>query len=222
MKTLIIETATEKGLIVLAKEERPLAYRALEGGALLSKTLASEVDRLLKEHSFCPDSIAVGKGPGSYTGVRVGMALAKTLSFGWGVPLFGFCSLAAFIPDERRCPVLFDARMGGVYLLHQDKVSLVSPDQAHALLAQEEWLASPHPTSIQRRAPFSASWIETAPSPWELARIAHSPETKRDNRPLEPDYSRRLESVKAAEKPTHSGQQEATELIYINPSRQKT
>ena len=40
------------------------------------------------------DAIRVDVGPGSFTGVRVGVAAARALSFGWGVPVAGFASLA--------------------------------------------------------------------------------------------------------------------------------
>jgi tRNA threonylcarbamoyl adenosine modification protein YeaZ len=42
-----------------------------------------------------PDSILVDCGPGSFTGVRVGLAAAHGLAIGWGVPLFGYSSMAA-------------------------------------------------------------------------------------------------------------------------------
>ena len=42
-----------------------------------------------------PDSILVDCGPGSFTGVRVGLAAAHGLAIGWGVPLLGFSSMAA-------------------------------------------------------------------------------------------------------------------------------
>src|SRR4051812_19499168 len=48
-----------------------------------------------------PDSILVDCGPGSFTGVRVGLAAAQGLRIGWGVPLAAFSSLAAIAAAER-------------------------------------------------------------------------------------------------------------------------
>jgi tRNA threonylcarbamoyladenosine biosynthesis protein TsaB len=67
------------------------------------------------------DRIAVGIGPGSFTGLRVGIALAQGLSEGLGIPLIGIASpvaVAAALPSERpgcRC-VLLDARKGEAFL----------------------------------------------------------------------------------------------------------
>jgi len=78
------------------------------------------------------DAIAVGKGPGSYTGMRIGVTIAKTLSWVWNVPVVGVSSLEALalgaynagltaptdpaVPAEQEWIVpLMDARRGQVY-----------------------------------------------------------------------------------------------------------
>jgi len=166
MKTLILETSSEKSCLVLADEGKPVRSIALNGGPELSKRLALEVRNLLP---FQPELIAVGTGPGSYTGIRVGVALAKALSFGWKVPLIGFCSLKAFIPALQSEPyaVVVDARMGGIYALFSDKDSpeLVSPSD---LRFQKIRLFSPHPEIIKKRGIIS---LETSPDPLLLSRL---------------------------------------------------
>lgn len=64
-------------------------------------------------------AVTVGIGPGSYTGLRVGLAAARALATAWDVPLGGACSLAqvawgALAPGETGVAVL-DARRGNVY-----------------------------------------------------------------------------------------------------------
>ena len=59
-----------------------------------------------------PDSILVDCGPGSFTGVRVGLAAAHGLAIGWGVPLAGFSSLALLAAASGEARVAA-ARQGG-------------------------------------------------------------------------------------------------------------
>lgn len=64
------------------------------------------------------DSIAVGIGPGSYTGIRVGAATAKALAYAAMRPLIGICSLYAFVPDsDGPFASIIDAKIGGAYLV---------------------------------------------------------------------------------------------------------
>lgn len=174
---LILETSTEKGCIVLSDKEHPLAFRTLSGGPELSKTVALETEQLVKETFFPkPDFIAVGTGPGSYTGTRVGVSLAKALAFGWNIPLFGFCSLQAFFPtDNIPCTVVFDARMGGFYILDDPlaKPILLPFAEAQDSLPRQSRIASPHPEMIHKRLSLAAACIETNPSPSLLASIGY-------------------------------------------------
>ncbi|MGJ5713367.1 tRNA (adenosine(37)-N6)-threonylcarbamoyltransferase complex dimerization subunit type 1 TsaB [Staphylococcus auricularis] len=83
------------------------------------------------------DDIVVAKGPGSYTGLRIGVTVAKTLAYALNTKLYGVSSLkalAATVENENRLLVpVFDARREavytGVYQYQDGKLVTVMPDQ---------------------------------------------------------------------------------------------
>lgn len=174
MNTLLFETSTEHSLLALLSEEELLAQKELKGGPELSKNLALETQRLLAPFTTRPNRIAVGAGPGSYTGIRVGASLAKALSFGWNVPFFGFCSLKAFAPSlDGPFAILVDAKMGGVYTLQGEKEGrcyrFASPMRLPLLEAQEKLshaahLSSPHPHLLKEKLYLPGCWLESCPN----------------------------------------------------------
>lgn len=150
MKTLYLETSTEKSCIAICDGNKKLSI-PLFGGPTLSKQLALEVSNLLKENNFQPEQIAVGKGPGSFTGIRVGQSLGKALAFAWNIPYIEFCSLKTFLVDGP-CAVLVDARQGGIYLLTlESPVELLSPIEVEKKVENIPLLLSPNPHLIEKR-----------------------------------------------------------------------
>lgn len=77
-------------------------------------------------------AIGVGVGPGSYTGVRIGVATAQALGRAWGVPVSGSSSLLALMGDDlapgQRGVALLDARRGNVYALLARRLPGIYPN----------------------------------------------------------------------------------------------
>lgn len=121
MPILLIETSTERGCVAILEDNTILFHAKLPFGYNNSQSLLPEIQRGLIEtgvnlHSL--DYLAVGVGPGSYTGIRVGAVAAKTLAYACGIPLIGFCSLQGFFPGQDGIfGAIIDARIGGAYLL---------------------------------------------------------------------------------------------------------
>lgn len=124
MRILGLETTSPHCSVALIEGERVVAFvQTLPPSARAENTLET-IDRALKDASWERSSlarIAVGIGPGSFTGVRVGIAIAEGISTGLGIPLIGIGSLkamaaAAPASDPRlRCPVL-DARRNELFV----------------------------------------------------------------------------------------------------------
>lgn len=106
------------------------------------------IESLLKECGIKPkelNRIVVAKGPGSYTGVRIGVTIAKTLAWTLGIELSGVSSLEALAANGRNypgliCP-LFDARRTqvytGLYKFKGEQLTNAEPDQ---ILLLSDWL----------------------------------------------------------------------------------
>lgn len=98
MKNLILETSSNYACAILAAEGFVTSALCLGEGPDLSQNLGIQLRDFLQGSQI--NSISIGIGPGSYTGVRVGAAMAQSLAYGWNVPLFSFCSLLSFVPEE--------------------------------------------------------------------------------------------------------------------------
>ena len=90
---LVIETATPACSVALVDGETLIDERHEIVGRGHAEKLVPMIEALL--HGRRPDGIWVDCGPGSFTGVRVGLAAAQGLRIGWGVPLAGYSSMAA-------------------------------------------------------------------------------------------------------------------------------
>lgn len=121
-RSLIIETSGKVGQVALADEEEILATAQLPEARRHARDLALRTKELLEQLQWQArdlTSVIVNLGPGSFTGLRVGLASAKTLAYAVGCPLLGipaFQSVAVRIPpnDQILC-IIADALQGSIY-----------------------------------------------------------------------------------------------------------
>ena len=92
MLTLVIETATAACSVALIDGARVLANRHEVVGRGHAERLIAMIAEL--PEGGRAQQILVDCGPGSFTGIRVGIAAARGLALGWGVPVSGYSSLA--------------------------------------------------------------------------------------------------------------------------------
>jgi len=118
---LILETSTERSMLAAFNDAACLFREDLPYGIQNSHLLLPELQNKLQEHVLKAKNlefIAVGVGPGSYTGIRVGATIGKTLAFTLEIPLIGICTLETFVPEnDGAFAAVIDANIGGVYLL---------------------------------------------------------------------------------------------------------
>ncbi len=95
---LNIETATEVCSAAIAENGSTIAIREDNRGRSHSTTLAVFINELMKEVDISAnelDAVSVSKGPGSYTGLRIGVSTAKGICYAAGKPLIGIPTLQA-------------------------------------------------------------------------------------------------------------------------------
>lgn len=122
MPILAIETATLVSSVALATADTLLAEITLQTKKTHSELLMPHIDKILMMAEVSKadiKAVAVSVGPGSFTGLRIGLATAKTLAYALKVPLVGVPTLAAlaygcFVPGVMLAPML-DAQKGNVY-----------------------------------------------------------------------------------------------------------
>lgn len=94
---LLIETATDSCSVALAKNSEIISEKFINEPKAHASVIGGYVTDILAENSIAMadcSAVAVSKGPGSYTGLRVGVSIAKGLCYGAGKPLISVCTLA--------------------------------------------------------------------------------------------------------------------------------
>jgi tRNA threonylcarbamoyladenosine biosynthesis protein TsaB len=102
---LNIETATTLCSVALAYDGRVVAQREVREEKAHAAQLTSFIEELLRDHALKIsnlDAIAVGKGPGSYTGLRIGVSVAKGLCYGAKLPLIAVGTLEVIFRQVMR------------------------------------------------------------------------------------------------------------------------
>ena len=131
VRTIAIETSSSVGSVACVAHGRIVCERAFTEGLAHGRDLVVELERCLGDAEWQRSDIelvAVSVGPGSYTGLRVGAAAAKTLAYALGVPVMPVCSLDVVAENGPRsadyAAVVVDARRGQVYAAFYVNVGL--------------------------------------------------------------------------------------------------
>ena len=119
MQILGIETSTRAASVAVISDEKILAETVTESPQSFSETLMPLVEDVIKSSGAFGkiDAVAVSIGPGSFTGLRIGLATAKALSYAWRTKIIGVPTLSVFaqnFPFAKVLP-LVDAQKNRAY-----------------------------------------------------------------------------------------------------------
>jgi tRNA threonylcarbamoyladenosine biosynthesis protein TsaB len=177
-RLLILETSGRVGQVAVAEGDALRAVRRLDEARRHARDLAPAVRDLLAGQGWRPrdvNAVIVSTGPGSYTGLRVGVMSAKAFAYATGCALLAvetFAAIAAQAPPEaERLDVLADAQQGKVYVQGFARAAPATPLRIEPFadwLARREpssWATGPGLRGHEQRLPPDARVIE--PRLWD-------------------------------------------------------
>lgn len=148
MNTLAIDTSNKIMGVAILKNKQIIGEMITNLDKNQTSRIMPAIDNLMREVNIRPkelDQIVVAKGPGSYTGVRIGLTTAKTMAWSLNIPVIGVSSLEVLAYQGRLshsyiCP-FFDARRDniytGLYKWEDNKLIMVDPEEN---ISMKEWL----------------------------------------------------------------------------------
>lgn len=140
MKVLAFDTSSKALSLAILEDKQALAETTINIKKNHSITLMPAIDFLMASLDWTPkdlDRIVVAEGPGSYTGLRIAVATAKTLAHTLNIELVGMSSLLALVPRQQEGLVvpIMDARRNNVYAGFYENAKPVMPE-AHLSFAE--------------------------------------------------------------------------------------
>ena len=205
MRILGLDSATLTAGIAIVDSERGVLAEGRHDQSNRTADLLVSIDAVCKRAGIAPmelDAVAIGAGPGSFTGLRIGMATAKGVAFAASKPLWAVSSLAALARDgathlanEQLFPYLdgvvvavLDARrnevFAGCYEVSGATIRALGEERVFAPRELGAWVTSLAGDRLvsfvgdalavfpEDLAPFAAGWFATTPSGIAVAELA--------------------------------------------------
>lgn len=198
---LCIETGTDICSVGLSRDGELISLRESDEGRDHARNVAIFVDELLRENDIAAEelsAVAVGMGPGSYTGLRIGVSFAKGLCYGLQIPLVAVGSLDSMVQVAREdheagiidvdnwndavlCPMV-DARRMEVYTqmfdiqgqpLNEVKAEIVTEESFKEWRGERQLVIFGNGAAKCREVLNDATYINVTPSARGLAALAH-------------------------------------------------
>ncbi len=195
MRILAIETVGTTGSVAALDDERVLAEHPLDPRRRSGQTLAPGIATLLEHVGWRAgdvELVAVASGPGSFTGLRIGVATAKAFAYASGCPIVGvhtLSAIAARVPhDVPQFAVVLDAGRGELFvadfrrlsaerLVGSETTCIVGRTQWLAGLASGQVVTGPGLSKLLGQLPPGARVVDEAlwaPTAASVGRIGHA------------------------------------------------
>lgn len=136
---LSLDSSAVTASVVLTDGDRVIKSEFVNSGLTHSETLLPMVKRVMGDNEFSSlDAVAITAGPGSFTGVRIGVATVKGIAFAGNIPCYGVSTLEAiaynFVDENCVVCAVMDARRmqfyNAIFKVENGIVSRITPDRA--------------------------------------------------------------------------------------------
>ena len=145
MITIMLDSSNTSMSVGLMDEKHIIASTSYEAWQRQSEVMIPELDKLLNDNGFTKDDIKdviVAIGPGSYTGVRIAITIAKTMAVALNIPIYAVSSLHILKDGDNPSICLINARSKRSYIgvYHKDKClladTIMTNDEVNAYIKE--------------------------------------------------------------------------------------
>lgn len=132
MITILLDSSNTKLTVGIADGKSVIDFVSYEAWQQQSEFMVDELDKILKKHNFNRKDIKdiiVAIGPGSYTGVRIAITIAKVMALALSIPVFEVSSLRVLKDYDKESICLINARSGRSYFGVYKGKEIIEEDQ---------------------------------------------------------------------------------------------
>ncbi len=150
MYQLLLDSANKLLVVALAKDNKVVDEIIYEAWQRQSEMMVVEIDNIMKRNSILKEdlnAVVVGIGPGSYTGIRIALTIAKTICYSLGIPMYRVSSLSLFKDEKEPTICVLNARSGRSYIGVYQKDNVLLEDRVLENEVVQKYVKD-HPTFL--------------------------------------------------------------------------
>lgn len=132
MLSLILDSASKELGVALARDNEIIDEIKYDAWQKQSEIMIPEIDKIFNRNNINSkniDEILVSQGPGSYTGVRIALTIAKVYAYALNIPVYAFSSLNILENSEKASICLINARGNRSYFAVYDNDKVIEKDR---------------------------------------------------------------------------------------------